>query len=319
MRIAVDVMGSDYGPGEVVAGALQWSRETGGKTLLVGDDRLIEAALAGEDYNDALVEIVPAAQVIDMHESPALALRKKPDASIIVATRLVRDGGADALISAGSTGAQMAAAIFVLGRMEGVERPPIIAEIPNIQGRATLMADVGANVDCRPKQLVQFAALGKTYASIRQGIKEPRIALLNNGEEESKGNSVSVETYKLLCRQTNLNFIGNIEGRDILVDKSDMIVCDGFIGNIVLKTLEGTAMLIAGQVKAACGALPGFFDHLDYTKVGGAPLLGVNGISIVCHGSSKRDAVCAGMHRAQDCFANDMINMQRLELDKSQS
>ncbi|HWP98519.1 MAG TPA: phosphate acyltransferase PlsX [Syntrophomonadaceae bacterium] len=317
MRIAVDVMGSDHGPEELIAGALRWCRETGETVSLVGDGEIIAAQLKQQDYNQELVEVIPALQVIDMHESPALALRKKPDASIVVASQLVREGRADALISAGSTGAQMAAAIFILGRMEGVERSPIIAQLPNVHGHFSLLADVGANVDCRPKQLLQFAVLGKTYASLRLGIKEPRIALLNIGEEESKGNSVSIETYELLKKQSHLNFVGNIEGRDLLFGKSDVIVCDGFVGNIVLKTLEGTAMFVAGGVKAAYGSLPEFFNQLDYTKIGGAPLLGVNGISIVCHGSSKRDAVYAGMFSAQTCIQADMVKMQRLELDKS--
>lgn len=316
MKIAVDVMGSDHGPEELIAGALRWCRETGENVFLVGDAKIIASQLEQQDYNRELVEVIPAPQVIDMHESPALALRKKPDASIVLANQLVREGRADALISAGSTGAQMAAAIFILGRMEGVERPPIIAQLPNVHGRFSLLADVGANVDCRPKQLLQFAVLGKTYASM-QGIKDPRIALLNIGEEESKGNSVSLETYELLKKQSHLNFIGNIEGRDILFGKSDVIVCDGFVGNIVLKTLEGIAMFMAGGVKSAYGSLPEFFNQLDYTKIGGAPLLGVNGISIVCHGSSKRDAVYAGMHIAQTCIQADMVKMQRLELDKS--
>lgn len=249
-----------------------------------------------------------------MHEAPAVALRKKKDASIVVANTLVKAGKADAVLSCGSTGAQMAAAIFILGRMEGVERPPIVARLPNARGQYTLIADVGANVDCRPKQLLQFAILGKTYASIISSNQDPRVALLSNGEEEGKGNSVTTDTYDLLKGQSNINFIGNIEGRDLLWGKSDVVICDGFVGNIVLKTLEGLAMFVAREIKEEFDRIPAFFDELDYTKVGGAPLLGINGVSIVCHGSSKRQAVFAGMKAAEECVNNDIVNLQALEL-----
>ncbi len=317
MKIAVDVMGSDHGPEEVVAGALRWSMETGHSIMLVGDIEAIKDELNNSSYDGHKVEIVAATEVIGMDESPALALRKKKDASIVVATSLVKAGKADAVLSCGSTGAQMAAAIFILGRMDGVERPPIITKFPNSRGQYTLLADVGANVDCRPRQLLQFAILGKTYASIILGKDQPRVALLSNGEEEGKGNSVTTETYELLKMQSNLNFIGNIEGRDLLMGKSEVVVCDGFVGNIVLKTLEGLVMFMAQGIKSEFGRIPAFFEQLDYTKIGGAPLLGVNGISIVCHGSSKRDAVYAGMKAAEECVQNDIIALQNQELELS--
>lgn len=316
MRIAVDVMGSDYGPTEVIAGALKWAQGKLGHTILVGPSSIIEKELQQYDYDTSLVSIIDASQVIEANESPALALRRKKDASIIVATKLVKEGKADAVISCGSTGGQMAAAIFILGRLEGIERPPIVANLPALNDQYSLLMDVGANVDCKPKQLLQFALLGKVYSQNIMGIINPRIALLNNGQEEGKGNNLSVETYKLLQEQPDLNFIGNIEGRDIFNYKSDVTVCDGFVGNITLKTIEGLAGFIAGNIMQETGTLPNFFKKLDYTQVGGAPLLGINGISVVCHGSSKREAVYNGLNVAKQCYANRLVDLQQEELAK---
>ncbi|MEN6391972.1 MAG: phosphate acyltransferase PlsX [Syntrophomonas sp.] len=317
MKIAVDVMGSDRGPGEVIAGAWRWAEETGNQVFLVGGTDVVEKEMQLIGVKRELVSCVPASEVITMDESPAYALRKKKDASIVIATGLVKQGLADAVLSCGSTGAQMAAAIFILGRMEGVERSPIVTPLPGANDKPTLLVDVGANVDCRPKQLLQFAVLGKTYATIITGNLEPGIALLNNGEEEGKGNSVSVETYELLKKQSSLKFIGNIEGRDLLLGKADVVVCDGFVGNVVIKTLEGVAMFIAREVAREFGRLPAVFEKMDYTKIGGAPLLGVNGISIVCHGSSNRDAVYYGMKAAYECGQKDIIAMQRKAIEQT--
>lgn len=316
MRIAVDVMGSDYGPTEVIAGALKWAQETKESVSLVGPLSIIEKELQAYDYDTSLVNIVEADQVIEANESPALALRRKKGASIIVATKLVKEGKADAVISCGSTGGQMAAAIFILGRLEGIERPPIVANLPALNDQYSLLMDVGANVDCKPKQLLQFALLGKVYSESIMGINNPRVALLNNGQEEGKGNNLSIETYKLLQEQADLNFIGNIEGRHIFNYKSDVIVCDGFVGNITLKTIEGMAGFIAGNIMQETGDLPKFFKKLDYTQVGGAPLLGINGISIVCHGSSKREAVYNGLKVAKQCYTNRIVASQEKELAK---
>lgn len=317
MKIAIDVMGSDRGPGEVIAGAWKWAEDTGNQVFLVGDAGIVKKEMQLRGINSELVSCVPASEVITMDESPAYALRKKKDASIVIATGLVKKGEADAVLSCGSTGAQMAAAIFILGRMEGVERSPIITQLPGAKDQATLLVDVGANVDCRPRQLLQFAVLGKTYAAILTGNPEPRIALLNNGEEEGKGNAVVVETYELLKKQSSLNFIGNIEGRDLLSGKADVVVCDGFTGNVVIKTLEGAAMFIAREVVREFGRLPAVFEKLDYTKIGGAPLLGVNGISVVCHGSSNSDAVYYGMKAAYECGQKDIVALQRKAIEQT--
>lgn len=317
MRIAVDVMGGDYAPAETIAGALKWIEENDSQLILVGRQEMIEEELKKYTFMAERLEIVNASEVVGMDESPTTAIRKKKDSSIAVANRLVKEKKADALLSCGSTGAQMTAAIFILGRLEGIERPPIVAEVPNISGKNSLLIDVGANVDCRPQQLLQFAVLASAYASVSRGLDNPRVALLNNGEEEKKGNRLSLDTYTLFQQESNLNFIGNIEGRDLFTDKSDVIVCDGFLGNILLKSMEGMAMFVARAIAKELGRVPDFFSSFDYTKVGGAPLLGVNGISVVCHGSSKREAVYNGIRIAANCVKNDIVKMQQSGLEKT--
>ncbi|MEN6350123.1 MAG: phosphate acyltransferase PlsX [Syntrophomonas sp.] len=314
MRIAVDAMGGDYAPVEIIAGAVKWAGENDAQILLVGQEDLLNKELRNYSYDPGHVQVVNATEVIAMDESPATAIRRKKDASIVVATKMVKESKADALVSCGSTGAQMAAALFILGRMEGVERPPIVASIPDASGKHSLLIDVGANVDCKAKQLMQFAFLGKAYAASILGIENPRVALINNGEEETKGNSLSQETYALLKAQPGINFIGNIEGRELFSSKSDIMICDGFVGNLLLKTMEGMAMFIARKMVVETGQLPGFFNQLDYSKTGGAPLLGVKGVSIVCHGSSKREAVYNGIKIARECVAREMVRLQQEEL-----
>lgn len=310
MKIALDVMGGDYAPQEIVAGAVDFVQREKLPLILVGREEAIKEELAGYSFDSSLLEIVNASEVIGMDESPATALRKKKDASIVVATKLVKEGKADAVVSCGSTGAQMAAAVFILGRMEDIERPPIVTSIPNQNEGYTFLIDVGANVDCRPRQLLQFALLGKVYAASVMDIENPRIALLNNGEEETKGSSLYVEAHNLLKENGELNFVGNIEGRYIFDGKADVIVCDGFTGNIVLKTIEGVSLFIARNVVKELGKLPAFFAKMDYTKIGGAPLLGVNGVSIVCHGSSRREAVYNGLCVARDCVKREIVRKQ---------
>ncbi|HPF20523.1 MAG TPA: phosphate acyltransferase PlsX [Syntrophomonas sp.] len=317
MRIAIDAMGGDHAPVEIIAGAVEWNKKSDDQVLLVGQEEVIAATLQNFTYSTERIEIVPASQVITMDESPAVAMRRKKDASILVATRLVKQGEADAVLSCGSTGAQMAAALFILGRFENIDRPAIVAAIPKRDGSHALLVDVGANVDCKPQQLLQFALLGKTYAAIGLDINEPRIALLNNGEEEGKGNSLTVEAYSFLKAQTDLNFVGNIEGRDIFSAKADVIVCDGFTGNILLKTIEGLAQEAVQSCLLEIEKIPSFLNKFDYSRVGGAPLLGVEGVSIVCHGSSKREAVYNGIKTARDCVVKDVVNRQKLALNPS--
>ncbi|MGI6435312.1 MAG: phosphate acyltransferase PlsX [Syntrophomonadaceae bacterium] len=314
MKIAIDVMGGDYGPGEVVAGALRWLGETDASVILVGLQEMIEPELQKQPYDAARLSVVNATQVIAMDESPAIALRRKKDASIVVATGLVKSGAADAVLSCGSTGAQMAAALFILGRMEGIERPPIVSGIPNSNGSQSLLIDVGANVDCRPAQLLQFAALGSAYAAALLAIPNPRVGLLNNGLEESKGNAAVAEAFGLLRRQPNLNFIGNVEGRELFSGDCDVIVCDGFTGNILLKSLEGLVLFLAQHTVAEMGKLPAIYQRVDYRQVGGAPLLGVKGVSIVCHGSSRSEAIYNGMKIAAQCVDSRIVEQQEKAL-----
>ena len=316
MKIALDVMGGDHAPQEMVAGALLWAASSSTQLILVGQEAIINRELQGHSFDDDKISIEPATQVIEMDEA-VTALRKKQDSSIVVATRLVKEGKADAVVSCGSTAAQMAAATLILGRLEGIERPPIVAAVPGLGGKISLLLDVGANVDCKPQQLLQFAWLGKVYASILTGNDNPRVALLNNGEEESKGNALSVETHQLLKNQPDLNFIGNVEGRDLFFAKSDVIICDGFTGNLILKSMEGMAMFIGMACQQELGRLPAVFEQFDYSQAGGAPLLGVNGVSIVCHGSSKREAVFNGIRIAEQCVSREMIKRQILALQQT--
>lgn len=311
MKIAIDAMGGDYAPAEIVAGALKWAAEHPVPLILVGDEARLREEIDACGGAPPALEIVHAAQIVGMNESASAALMGKKDSSITVATKLVKDGQADALVSCGNTGAQMAAALFVLGRMEGVERPPAIAGMPNLKGQSTYVIDVGANVDCKPVHLVQFAALGRVYARLMGGAENPRVALLNNGAEEKKGNAVAAEAHQLLKAQPALNFVGNIEGRDLFAGEAEVVVCDGFTGNILLKTMEGMALFMAALLARENAAPPRFMDAFNYNKVGGAPLLGVNGLSIVCHGSSKREAVYSGIGVAMTCLEKQLISRQR--------
>ncbi|NLW91213.1 MAG: phosphate acyltransferase PlsX [Syntrophomonadaceae bacterium] len=322
-KAAVDAMGGDHAPAEVVAGALAWAADNADNhLLLVGKQEVIEAEIAsikeagGFACSPEQVVIVNANEVIGCDESPATALRRKKDASIVVASALVKEGKADAVISCGSTGAQMAAAIFILGRMEGIDRPPIIASLPGEGGHRTLLVDVGANVDCKPAQLLQFALLGSVYARSVLGIASPRIGLLNNGSEETKGNALAQQVYSLLKEQEDINFIGNVEGRDLFSPIADIVVCDGFTGNILLKALEGLGLFFASSIMKEIDKPPSILESFDYSRVGGAPLLGVNGVSIVCHGSSHREAVANGLRIAEECFRNGIVARQAEELAK---
>lgn len=316
MIIAVDTMGGDFAPQEIVAGAIMFLESSDAGLVLVGQEKMVQGELDKYTYNRGRISLVNASQVMGMDES-VTALRKKQDSSIAVATRLVKEGQADAIVSCGSTGAQMAAATLILGRLNNIERPPIVAQIPTITDKSTLLLDVGANVDCRPGQLVQFALLGSVYASMLTGLERPRVGLLNNGEEEGKGNKLSLDTFELLNQQKGIDFAGNVEAADLFSAKTDVVVCDGFVGNILLKGMEGLSKLVGALFYKEMGKLPSFFGKLDNSKVGGAPLLGINGVSIVCHGSSKREAVCSGIGIAQQCVLKNMVYNQKLALSKA--
>lgn len=328
MRIAVDAMGGDHAPEEIVKGAL---RAVGFypdiTVILVGQKEKIVACLP-DTGKTPQIEIYEASEVVGMDEHPASAIKKKKDSSIVVATRLVKEGQADALVSAGNTGAQMAAALLGLGRIKGISRPAIGTVIPTLQ-EGKLLLDVGANPDAKPENLLQYGMMGSIYAEKILGIKNPKVALLNIGSEEGKGNELAQASYELL-KGSNLNFVGNVEGRDIPYGTADVIVCDAFVGNIVLKTIEGMAsslfQLIKEKITAnnvrKVGALlikPGLKEiahSLDYAEYGGAPLLGVNGTSIICHGSSNEKAIFNAIRVAKECVEEEIIDKIKTELEK---
>ncbi len=298
-------MGGDNGSEDLIAGALLAVRQTGLGVSLVGNESLISKHLdnlSPDSKTAKLIKIVHSSQVIDMNEHPVDAIRKKKDASILVAFDLVKRGEADAAVSAGNSGATLAAASRKLGRLEGISRPGIASIFPTLKKPVVLM-DIGANVDCRPQHLFQFGVMASAFSRIND-VKNPRVGLLTIGEETGKGNSLIKETYPLL-EKSSLNFIGNVEGRDVFQGNVDVIVCDGFVGNVCLKVSEGLAeaamqMLRDEIVKSflakigyllARHAFKSFKKRVDYAEYGGAPLLGINGIGIICHGRSSSHAI----------------------------
>ncbi len=302
--IALDAMGGDSAPQAEVEGAIAAAREFGVRVALVGQPEKIKPELERHPHRGAAVEIVPAADVITMHDSPVQAARKKRDSSVHVAARMVKAGEADGLVSAGNTGAVMAISYFVLGTLPSVDRPALAAPFPTSKGGVSVMLDVGANVDSKAAHLEQFAVMGEIYYRAIFGTRRPKVAVLSIGEEEVKGNELTKETVARL-KQMHLNFTGNVEGRDVFAGSADVIVCDGFIGNVALKISEGLVehmikMLKEGlgstwttQVGAllARGAFKDLKRKLDYSEYGGAPLLGVKGITIIGHGRSNANAI----------------------------
>ena len=329
MKIAVDVMGTDYGPGEIIKGVLQAVDEYGCDVVLVGDQDVIRQELARENQAENLhVTIHHASQVIEMKDHPGISVKKKRDASIVVATQLLHEKECDALVSSGSTGAAVASALFGLGRIRGIERPAIATVIPNVKG-ATVLVDSGAKVDAKPEQLVQNAIMGSIYAELQLGIPQPRVGLLNIGEEETKGNEQCLATYPLLKEEPHIHFIGNVEGRDINKGTVDVVVCDGFVGNVVLKTMEGLATAVMEILKktlmesgifAKLGALlmkPALLrmkKQMDASEYGGALLMGVRAPFIICHGSSKAKAIKNAVRVAIELTQKDVVGRIRQEI-----
>ena len=316
MKIALDVMGGDYSPREQVLAAVEWQKtHEEDQILMVGDPEQIQAELSPDDVKEGRLKIIPASEVITMNEHPAAALRSKKDASILVATGLVKKGEADALVSCGNTGAQMAAGILGLGRLQSIERSPLLTELPGKNPHAFL--DIGANVDCSSKQLLQFAILGYAYMRAIKGIENPRVALLSNGTEEKKGNEVVQAAHQLMKEQTVFQFVGNVEGHDLLTDDCpEVVVCDGFCGNLILKALEGAMTFMGRQCYKQFGALPDSFKELDRNHRGGVPLLGIKGVSVVCHGSSKQQAVMQALQVAKNCVNQHLVELQQEILQK---
>jgi glycerol-3-phosphate acyltransferase PlsX len=304
MKIAVDAMGGDFAPQNIVEGAVLAAREYGIPVVLVGDQEVVRGEIARHPGGDSLpLTVVHASEAVGMDESPMTPIRRKKDSSIKVAFDLVKKGEAAALFSAGNSGAVLATAVFVLGKLKGVDRPAIGIIFPTLKGW-TLLLDAGANVDCKAFHLVQFAIMGEAYAKYILKVKKPAVGLLSNGEEESKGNELIRETNALL-RKTSIGYVGPAEGRDIFNGRADVVVCDGFVGNAVLKICEGMAEAIGSMIKEevkgnfmaklayllARGAVNDIKKKLDYSEYGGAPLLGVDGVVIIGHGRSTAKAV----------------------------
>ena len=331
MAIAVDAMGGDSPLTVQIEAALQAISELGTDVVLVGAEDQIKEVLKQHSFDQNKLRIVNSTETVEMNDSPATALRQKKNSSIKVAVELLTTGEADAVVSAGNTGAAMATAKFVLKSVEGIERPAIATLMPSIhRDRPFVLLDIGANTDCKPLYLFQFALMGDAYARTLLHLDNPRVALLNNGEEEGKGYLQLKETYDLL-KQSTLNFSGNIEGKSMFKDIVDVVVCDGFIGNIALKVAEGTFDFVRSVLreeventllaKIGYQAMRGPFRALqkraDYYEVGGAPLLGVNGIVIICHGSSRVHTIRNAIKHAQEC-AEQKLN-EKISLEVSEN
>ena len=317
--IAVDAMGGDFAPGAIVKGAVSAAKEFGTRVVLVGDKTKILKYLSSNDDSVSSIEIRHASQEIEMGEIPSEGFRNKPDSSLQLSLRMLQDNEVKAVVSAGNTGALMYSAVKILGAIPKIHRPAISTILPGINGK-TIVLDVGANVDCRPEWLVQFAIMGHIYAKVMLKKERPKIALLSNGAEPAKGNKLTHDVYKML-ENSSLDFIGNIEGNTVFYGDADVVVCDGFVGNVFLKLTEGFSKVyidmlkeeVSKRTRSGIGAYlmkPAFENlnrRLDFTEYGGAPLLGVNGVCIVAHGSSTSHAIKNAIRVAED-FVNKNFN-----------
>ena len=322
IRIAVDAMGGDYAPEEIVKGALEAARMNPIEILLVGDLEEVEGELRKYDSEGLPMRVAPSEGKITEDEHPVQALRHKPRASVAVATQLVKQGEADAMVSMGSTGAVMANAALVLGTLEGLERPCIGGPFLELAPK-TVLVDIGSNLDCRPSLLIGFAAMASVFARMFLDIEHPRVGLLSTGAEESKGNRQVREGYRLF-KESNLNFIGNVEGMDFFTGKADVIVCDGFVGNILMKFAEGMGTTMAAYLRRALeGKLPPndleplvskVWEVNNLTKRVGGPLFGVNGVVVVGHGASKAEGVAGAIDTARMCVERKLVESMRTEL-----
>ena len=323
VRVAIDCMGGDYAPEETIKGAIHALRSSDAELLLVGDPTAVEAELAKYDVAGLPIKVVPSEGKIGDDEHPVQAIRQKPRASVVVATHLVKQGQADVMVSIGSTGASMASAVLTLGLMEGLERPclggPFLGLAPN-----TVLVDIGSNLDCRPGLLLSFAVLGAAFAHTYMGINNPRIGLLSVGEEAAKGNRQVQESYQMF-RDSHLNFVGNVEGMDFFTNKADVIICDGFVGNILVKFTEGMGGALAKFVREQlpdsvdCTVVERLAQDLWETTnrpltVGGGPLFGVNAPVILGHGSCRANAVEGAVRTAVRYVNVGLLDIMRQEL-----
>ncbi len=331
LRIAVDAMGGDQAPRVVVEGVVEVASflNRGEELILVGDEEAIKKEMKTLSADSLPISLIHASETIHMNESPILALRKKRNSSIAVALALQRKGEVEAVVSAGNTGAVMASSVWTLKRLEGVDRPAIASFFPT-EKEPTIVLDVGANADCKPLNLYQFAVMGSIYARSILGRGDPRVGLLSIGEESSKGNELTLETYRLLER-SSLNFVGNLEGKDVLTGDVDVVVCDGFVGNVILKFTESIERILTthfnkhlrSNLRTKLGALllkpvfENFRKDFDYAEYGGAPLLGVDGVSIVCHGKSSPKAICNAILVARRMVREEINEMIKEKLKEN--
>ena len=323
MKIIIDAMGGDNAPQEIVKGAaMALSQDRELKVVLTGDEAKIKAALAGLAYDPARLEIVHCTEVITNDDAPTLAIRQKKDSSLVVALKMLKeDADAAGFVSAGSTGAVLTGALLRVGRIRGISRPAVCPALPTAKGGKVLIIDAGANAECKPVNLCHFALMGTAYARA-MGVKEPRVGLVTNGTEEHKGDPLHQESYHLLKSLQGIRFVGNVEGRDIMSGDIDVAVCDGFSGNIALKTAEGTALavmsVIKQNIKASFAAKLGYAlfmrgafkkikKVLDYSKYGGAVLLGIEKPVVKAHGSSKAESVCAAVLQVRDAAQSGLV------------
>ncbi|MDQ6596926.1 phosphate acyltransferase PlsX [Bacillus salipaludis] len=319
MKLAIDAMGGDHAPKEIVLGAIKAVQEFSDIHItLVGDESKIKEYLTGHER----ISILHTTEVILGTDEPVRAVRRKKDASMVLAAKQVAEGNADACISAGNTGALMAAGLFVVGRIDGIDRPALSPTLPTIGGEGFLLLDVGANADAKPEHLVQYAIMGSIYSEKVRGISKPRVGLLNIGTEEKKGNELTKASFELL-KKTNINFIGNVEARDLLEGAADVVVTDGFTGNMVLKTIEGTALSMMKMLKtalmssltsklAAAVLKPNLYSlksKLDYSEYGGAALFGLKAPVIKAHGSSNAQAVFSAIRQTREMAGNDVVGL----------
>ncbi len=333
VTIAVDAMGGDHAPKTEIEGAIRAARTLGVRVILVGREDLLRRELAVHDgFRSLPVEIVHASEQVTMEDSATKAVRGKRDSSIRVACRLVKEGVAQGVVSAGNTGAVMITAKMVQGMVPGVDRPALATVFPTMNGTPAVMVDVGANVDCTPRMLAQFAIMGDIYARLIIRIPNPRVGLLSIGEEEHKGNELTRGAFQLL-KSLPLNFIGNVEGRDVYSGSADVIVCDGFIGNVALKVSEGLVDIIKQMLQESLeatitgkigyvlsrAAFKDFKKRLDYSEYGGAPLLGVKGVCIICHGRSNTNAIRNAIRVAAEFAGGNLNSRIESELLKSPS
>ncbi|SHH09129.1 phosphate acyltransferase PlsX [Tepidibacter thalassicus] len=329
MKIVVDCMGGDNAPYSTVEGIVSAINEFNVEIIAIGDKNILEENFNKYTFDKSKLEIIHTSEIILNEDKPVKAIRSKKDSSMVVALNLVKEGKADAIVSAGNTGALLAGGLFILGRIKGVDRPALCTFLPNKKGMSVLL-DAGANADCKPRNLLEFGVMGSIYANKILKINSPKVGIVNVGEEEGKGNELTKKSYELLKSNEDINFVGNVEARNIPYGYSDVIVCDGFTGNVILKLIEGVAMSIfsmlkeifTNSIKTKIGAtllkgdLVDMKRKLDYTEYGGAPFLGVNGALIKAHGSSNAKAIKNAIKQSIKFVEGNVLNEIKLKIDK---